>query len=228
MSIKDEKTTSLVEFLRAVAPAVNAKVGAEIAELEKLLTAFGATSIRELSGPILKERDKWRKSPEGFAARIADFLAAQDAGTEAPETVETLVADFAKATGTTVKAVAKKFGIELADKNDAPDFERWLRTGVKPPTLEEKLRDQIAPEIELALELRDQTRRELAPETIDQIVAVAERVKTAFKLPGLALFMRGIDCVPTSKTAAAAMKELRRLLEDFALNRTKATQIREM
>ncbi len=227
MSLKDEKI-ALVEFLRLIAPAVDSNIRKEIVELEKLLTAFGATSIRELSGPILKERDKWRKSPEGFAARIADFLAAQDAGTEAAETVETLVADFAKATGTTVKAVAKKFGIELADKSDAPDFERWLRTGVKPPTLEEKLRDQIAPEIDLALELRDQTRRELASATIDQMMVVAERVKTTFKLPGLALFMRGIDCVPTSKTAAAAIKELRLFLEDFALNRLKATQIREM
>ena len=126
-----------------------------------------------------------------------------------------------------MKAVAKKFDIALVDKNDVEAFERWLKTGVKPPTVEERLQAEIAPEIQAAVELRDHTRRELAPETIDRIMLVAERVKTAHKVPGLTLFMRGVDVVPTAKTAAALIKELRNFLEDYALNRFKATQIRE-
>jgi hypothetical protein len=39
--------------------------------------------------------------------------------------------------------------------------------------------------------------------------------------------MRGLDVVPTAKSAAAMIKELRNFLEDYALNRFKATQIRE-
>ena len=39
--------------------------------------------------------------------------------------------------------------------------------------------------------------------------------------------MRGIDAIPTAKTTTALVKELRDFLEDVALNRQKATQIRE-
>jgi len=224
--MKEDKKTFL-EALQAFAPVLNAAAQKELKALVELFAMFRATSIVELKNALVKQRQTFAKTPEGFVARVADFQngVAPDFGE--PDTVETLVADFRKATNTLVKAVAKKFDIALADKNDADAFERWLKTGVKPPTVEERLQAEIEPEIQAALELRDQTRRELTAETIKQILVVAERVKKAFKAPGLALFMRGIDAIPTAKTTTALVKELRDFLEDVALNRQKATQIRE-
>lgn len=225
--MKEEKKTFL-ETLQALAPVLNAAAKKELDALVELFAMFRATSIAELKNALVKQRKAFAKTPEGFVARIADFQngVAPDFGE--PDTVETLVADFRKATGPTVKLIAQKFEIELVDKNDADAFERWLKTGVKPPTVEERLQAEIASEIQTALELRDQTRRELAPETIKQILAVAERVKKAFKAPGLALFMRGIDAIPTAKTPASLIKELRDFLEDVAVNRQKAMQINEI
>lgn len=224
--MKDDKIPFL-QSLQALAPHLNATAKKELDALVELTTLFRATSVAELKTALVKQRKAFAKTPEGFAARVADFKngVAPDFGE--PDAVETLVADFRKATGTTVKLLAKKFEIELVDKNDADAFERWLRTGVKPPTVEERLREKIEPEINAALELRDRSRRELAPETIERIMLVAERVKTTYKLPGLKLFMRGIDVVPTSKSAPAMLKELRRFLDVFAVNRFKATQIRD-
>ncbi len=225
--MKEEKKTFL-EALQALAPVLNAAAKKELDALVELFAMFRATSIAELKNALVKQRKAFAKTPEGFVARIADFQngVAPDFGE--PDTVETLVADFRKATGPTVKLIAQKFEIELVDKNDADAFERWLKTGVKPPTVEERLQAEIASEIQTALELRDQTRRELAPETIKQILAVAERVKKAFKAPGLALFMRGIDAIPTAKTPASLIKELRDFLEDVAVNRQKAMQINQI
>lgn len=231
--MKEEKSPLLQAF-QALIPVLNAAAQKELKALEELLTTFQASSLVDLKTELLKfkktlqkERQKLAKTPEGFVARISDFLNGVVPEGGEPDSVETLVADFGKASGPLVKAVAKKFDIALVDKKDVDAFERWLKTGVKPPTVEERLQAEIAPEIDAALELRDQTRRELAPETIDQIMLVAERVKTTHKVPGLTLFMRGIDVVPTAKTAAALIKELRNFLEDYALNRFKATQIRE-
>lgn len=229
------ENTTFLQALQALTPFLNATAKKDLLALEELLATFQASSIAELKTTLLKfkttlekERQKLGKTPDGFVARVVDFQnGATAAESGEPETVETLVADFGKASGPVVKAVAKKFDLALVDKNDVDAFERWLKTGVKPPTVEERLQAEIEPEILAALELRDQTRRELAPETIDQIMLVAERVKMTRKMPGLALFMRGIDVVPTTKSAAAMLKELRRFLEDFALNRFKATQIRE-
>lgn len=225
---------SFLQSLQALLPFLNAAAKRELDALEELLATFQATTIAELKTTLLKfkttlqkERQKLGKTPEGFVARITDFQNGVVPEGGEPDTVETLVADFGKASNTLVKAVAKKFDIALVDKKDVDAFERWLKTGVKPPTVEERLQAEIEPEIQSAVELRDQTRRELAPETIDQIILVAERVKTAHKMPGLALFMRGLDVVPTTKSATAMLKELRRFLEEFALNRFKATQIRE-
>ena len=222
-----EENSPLLQALQGFAPALNAAAKKELDALVELFSTFRATSIAELKNALVKERKAFAKTPEGFVARIADFQNGVAPNFGAPDSVETLVADFRKATGPTVKAIAKKFDVALVDKNDADAFERWLKTGVKPPTVEERLQAEIEPEIQAALELRDQTRRELTPETIDQIMLVAERVKTAHKIPGLALFMRGLDVVPTAKSAAALVKELRNFLEDYALNRFKATQIRE-
>lgn len=231
--MKEEKSPLLQAF-QALTPVLNAAAQKELKALEELLATFQAPSISELKTELLKfkktlqkERQKLGKTPEGFVARVVDFQNGVVPEIGEPDAVETLVADFGKASGPLVKAVAKKFDIALVDKNDVEAFERWLKTGVKPPTVEERLQAEIAPEIQAAVELRDQTRRELAPETIDQIMLVAERVKTAHKVPGLTLFMRGVDVVPTAKTAAALIKELRNFLEDYALNRFKATQIRE-
>lgn len=225
--MKEEKKTFL-EALQALAPVLNAAAKKELDALVELFAMFRATSIAELKNALVKQRKAFAKTPEGFVARIADFQngVAPDFGE--PDTVETLVADFRKATGPTVKLIAQKFEIALVDKNDADAFERWLKTGVKPPTVEERLQAEIASEIQTALELRDRTRRELAPETIKQILAVAERVKKAFKAPGLALFMRGIDAIPTAKTPASLIKELRDFLEDVAVNRQKAMQINQI
>ncbi len=118
--------------------------------------------------------------------------------------------------------------LNAAAQKELDAFERWLKTGVKPPTVEERLQAAVAPEIQAALELRDRARRELAPETIEPIILVAERVKTAYKTPGLALFMRGLDVVPTAQSVAALVKELRNFLEDHALDRFKATKIRQL
>ena len=231
--MKEEKS-ALLQAFQALTPVLNAAAQKELKALEELLTTFQASSLVELKTELLKfkktlqkERQKLAKTPEGFVARIADFQNGVVPEIGEPDTVETLVADFGKASGPLVKAVAKKFEIALVDKKDVDAFERWLKTGVKPPTVEERLQAEIEPEIQVALELRDQTRRELAPETIAQIMLVAERVKTTRKTPGLALFMRGLDVVPTAKSAAALIKELRNFLEDYALNRFKATQIRE-
>lgn len=231
--MKEEKSPLLQAF-QALTPVLNAAAQKELKALEELLTSFQASSLVELKTELLKfkktlqkERQKLAKTPEGFVARIVDFQNGVVPEVGEPDTVETLVADFGKASGPLVKAVAKKFDIALVDKKDVDAFERWLKTGVKPPTVEERLQAEIEPEIQAALELRDQTRRELAPETIDQIMLVAERVKTARKTPGLVLFMRGLDVVPTAKSSAALIKELRNFLEDYALNRFKATQIRE-
>ena len=225
--MKEDKKTFL-EALQAFAPVLNAAAKKELDALVELFAMFRATSIAELKNALVKQRKAFAKTPEGFVARIADFQngVAPDFGE--PDTVETLVADFRKATGPTVKLIAQKFEIELVDKNDADAFERWLKTGVKPPTVEERLQAEIAPEIQAALELRDQTRRELTPETIKQILVVAERVKKAYKAPGLALFMRGINATPTAKTPAALIKELHDFLKDVALNRQKAMQINEI
>lgn len=231
--MKEEKSPLLQAF-QALTPVLNAAAQKELKALEELLTTFQASSFVDLKTELLKfkktlqkERQKLAKTPEGFVARVVDFQNGVVPEIGEPDTIETLVADFGKASGPLVKAVAKKFEIALIDKKDVDAFERWLKTGVKPPTVEERLQAEIEPEIQAALELRDQTRRELAPETIDQIMLVAERVKTAHKVPGLTLFMRGVDVVPTAKTAAALIKELRNFLEDYALNRFKATQIRE-
>lgn len=231
--MKEEKSPLLQAF-QALTPVLNAAAQKELKALEELLTSFQASSLVELKTELLKfkktlqkERQKLAKTPEGFVARIIDFQNGVVPEGGEPDAVETLVADFGKASGPLVKAVAKKFDIALVDKKDVDAFERWLKTGVKPPTVEERLQAEIEPEIQAALELRDQTRRELAPETIAQIMLVAERVKTAHKIPGLVLFMRGLDVVPTAKSAAALIKELRNFLEDYALNRFKATQIRE-
>lgn len=231
--MKEEKSPLLQAF-QALTPVLNAAAQKELKALEELLATFQAPSISELKTELLKfkktlqkERQKLGKTPEGFVARVVDFQNGVVPEIGEPDSVETLVADFGKASGPLVKAVAKKFDLALVDKNDVDAFERWLKTGVKPPTVEERLQAEIASEIQAALALRDQTRRELAPETIDQIILVAERVKTAYKTPGLTLFMRGLDVVPTAKSAAAMIKELRRFLEEFALNRFKATQIRE-
>ena len=225
--MKEDKKTFL-EALQAFAPVLNAAAKKELDALVELFAMFRATSIAELKNALVKQRKAFAKTPEGFVARIADFQngVAPDFGE--PDTVETLVADFRKATGPTVKTIAKKFDIELVDKNDADAFERWLKTGVKPPTLEERLQAEIEPEIQAALELRDQTRSELASETIDQILVVAERVKKTYKAPGLVLFMRGINATPTAKTPAALIKELHDFLKDVALNRQKAMQINEI
>ncbi len=226
MTANAEKVTFL-QSLQALVPFLSANAKKELEALAELLAMFKTTSLAELKNALVKQRKNFLKTPDGFIARIEKFQNGETPDFGDPDTVETLVADFRKATASTVKAVAKKFDLALTDKKDADAFEHWLKTGVKPPTAEELLKGEIEPEIKRALELRDQTRRELAPETIRQILEVAERVKKTFKAPGLAIFMRGVDAIPTAKTVAALMKELRDFLEDYALNRYKATQIRE-
>ncbi len=223
----NKENPSFLQSLAALTPHLNAPAKKDLAALANMMSLFHVNSFAELHTALVKQRQAFMKTPEGFAARIADFQSGVVPEIGAPDTVETLVADFRKATGATVKLIAKKFAIELVDKNDADAFERWLKTGVKPPTVEERLQAEIEPEIRAALELRDQSRRELAPETIERVLEIAKRVKTARKIPGLALFMRGIGVVPTTKSATAMLNELRRFLEVFAVNRFKATQIRE-
>lgn len=222
-----ENSISFIQSLNALSPHLSASARREVAALDEILTAFRASSFVEIKNQLVKLRQNMRDTPAGFISRIEDFLAGVASEFGDVDTVETLGAEFRKAAAATVKLVAKKFDVALTDKKDAEAFERWLRDGVKPPTVEERLSVLLEPEIRLALELRDQTRRELSSDAIRQILAVAERVKAAHKVAGLAVFMRGIEVEPEGKTAASLLKELRLHLEACAFNRAKATQIRE-
>lgn len=219
-----EQALSIIEQLEQLAPLCNAAVKKELSTLVAIMREVGAASVSELKKPIVDAVKTQRTSAAGFAKRIQSFLETQPNA----EPVEALVADFRTLAATTVKSIAKKFDLNLASKEDADAFEKWLRTGVKPPTAEELIADEIDELALKAIELRDATHSALPNENIDGILEIAENVKKKHKTDGLRLFLKAFNLEPTGKSTASMIKDLKGYLQLLALDRYKRSAIRVM
>lgn len=87
--------------------------------------------------------------------------------------------------------------------------------------------DSIKDDVEKAIQIRDADRSQLSVESIDSIMSIAQKVSDEYGVDGLKDFMRLIDVVPIARSIKKLQKELRDFLEDYSLNRYKATVIRE-
>lgn len=88
--------------------------------------------------------------------------------------------------------------------------------------------DSIKDDVEKAIQIRDADRSELSVESIDSMMGIAQNVSKEHGVDGLRDFMRRIDVVPVAKSRPKLLQELRDFLEDYRLNRYKASFIRNM
>lgn len=88
--------------------------------------------------------------------------------------------------------------------------------------------DSIKDDVEKAVSIRDADRSQLSAESIDSMTRIAQSVSKKYGVDGLRDFMRRIDVVPLAKSRPKLLQELKDFLEDYRLNRYKATVIRNM
>lgn len=86
----------------------------------------------------------------------------------------------------------------------------------------------IKDDVKKAVQIRDADRSQLSTESIDSMMGIAQNVSKKYGVDGLRDFMRRIDIVPVAKSRPKLLQELRDFLEDYRLNRYKATFIRNM
>ncbi|MBQ3333641.1 MAG: hypothetical protein IJG83_09500, partial [Thermoguttaceae bacterium] len=126
-----------------------------------------------------------------------------------------------------IKNLAKALGITLIDKNDQEYFRQWLRTGAIPPTAEERVRLEAEEYTARGLAVLNRTPNELSPDSIDELMAIADQVGKKLKITGLALFTEGLGFPAVKKSVPAVKKQLRQDIGNLALTRLKGISIRD-
>lgn len=220
MSKSSVKPTFL-QMLQTAEPFLAADMKNEIKALDELMQTLQVDNVKDLARQIIKFRDKIRKSPEGFVERVQEYQNAVANSQTSEETVETLTNDFKKLSATNIKAIAKKLDVNLSNSKDAEVFAYWLETGVKPPTAEELLKQELSSYIEATIKLRDQSLQDLKEDVADAILEIAENVHKKHKLVGLKEYMIGLGLGPQGKTKASLIKQLKSHLANLALSRFK-------
>ncbi len=218
---QEKNTTSFLQYLQTVAPFLSSDMKKEALALVSLFEAFGVEKVADLSKPVLDMQKKIKNSADGFSKRVEAYFAAKNSGQTPAETAETLADDFKNMTAENIKKIAKKFDVNLAAKTDADAFANWLRTGTKPPTPEERLKDEIAPYVAKAVQIRDANPRTLSEESTNAFLAIADEIKKIYKVDGLKAFIKGYGREPIGKTAAALRKEIAGYLAQTANYRFK-------
>lgn len=220
MNETNSKTTFL-QLLQVLEQFLSSEMKKEIKALIELMQALHVDNIKDLSKQIVDFQNKMRKSPEGLSARICDYLNAKNDSKEPEDSVESLTNDFKKLASAGVKSVAKNFDLNLSSSKDAELFAEWLRTGTRPPTKEELLKQNLGDSLEKTLLLRDKDSGNLSEETISEILQIAEDVFKKHKLAGLKEYMVGLGLDPQGKGKAALVNQIKSHLGNLALSRLK-------
>lgn len=219
------KETFLDAFL-SLAPWLDKKSKSELESLQSLFDLFPGKSLPEIVKQFVKFRKENRSAPSGMADRSRWFRAQVWPDDETPESADAILADFSKMAATKVKELGKLLDIYITGKTDGESFRRWLETGVKPLTEEERIENAIETAARQALSLRDQTLRELAPETKEAIMLIVTEVQKKYKVPGLKVFVAKLGyLIPRKATGPNIVKEIKMRLEDLAIARMKGAQI---
>ena len=218
---------SFLDAVLSLAPYLDAKSKGELTALRELLSLFPGQSLKSAVAEWKKYQKTRLRSPEGFCDRVEAWRRGVGPEDSPREEIAELRADFLRMTAAQIKAVGKRFCIAVAAKTDADAFFRWLETGVRPPTPEERNRAGILERVEEARAVRDRSLTELASASAAEILAIADRVKSEFKVAGLRVFAEELGYPPSkpNASAAAVLKSLRQALDDLALARFKAGQI---
>ncbi len=219
-----EQTLSIIDQIEQLASLCNTALKKELTSLVAIMREVGAATVAELKKPIADAVKAQRTSTAGFTKRVQARLDNQPTA----EAIETLVSDFKTLNATTVKGIAKKFELNITSKSDADSFEKWLRTGIKPPTQEELIANEIDELALKAIDMRDQSRSELKNETINEIMDIAEGIKKKHKVPGLRLFLAAFGLTPTGTTAQSMIKDIKGFLDALAIDRIKRQIIQTM
>ena len=220
MNGTDSKTTFL-QLLQVLEQFLSSEMKKEFKALIDLMQTLHVDSIRDLSKQIVDFQNKIRKSPEGLSARIQDYLTAKNDSRESGDSVESLTNDFKKLPSTGVKAIAKKFDLNLSTSKDAELFAEWLQTGIRPPTKEEQLKQDLDDYIKKTLQLRDRDHRNLSEETTSEMLQIAEDVFKKHKIAGLKEYMVGLGLDPQGKSKATLINQIKSHLGNLALSRFK-------
>ncbi len=210
--------TNLLQFLQTLVPFLSSDMKKEVKALVDLFTAFQVTNAKDLAAPILDIQKKLRKSPEGIVARVKEYLAAKENNTPTTESVEELASDYRKLSAASIKTVAKQLDLNLADKKDEQFFVNWLQTGVKPPTQEERLQQELQNDIDEVVKLHEEMELDLKTENIEKIINVAESVYKKYKLDGLKHLVRALHEEPVGKTKKAIVENLRGSLKELLMS----------
>lgn len=220
MNGTDSKTTFL-QLLQVLEQFLSSEMKKEFKALIDLMQTLHVDSIRDLSKQIVDFQNKIRKSPEGLSARIQDYLNAKNDSRESEDSVESLTNDFKKLPSTGVKAIAKKFDLNLSTSKDAELFAEWLQTGTRPPTKEEQLKQDLDDYVKKTLQLRDRDHRNLSEETTSEMLQIAEDVFKKHKIAGLKEYMVGLGLDPQGKSKATLINQIKSHLGNLALSRFK-------
>lgn len=219
---------SFIESLRQLSPWLSTGAKNELAALEDLFTVFPGKPIKE----VVKELKKYRKtqllSASVMAERARAFRMNEGFDGGPAEDEQTLVGAFVAMKAAEIKNLAKALGITLIDKNDQEYFRQWLRTGALPPSAEERVRLAAEEYIARGRAILNRTPHELSPDSIDELMAIADQVGKKLKLAGLCLFAEGLGYPAVKKSVSAVKKELRQDLDNLALARLKGVNIRGM
>ncbi|MDO5582405.1 MAG: hypothetical protein Q4G69_14880 [Planctomycetia bacterium] len=216
---------SFLKKIQELVPWLDRSAKEELKYLNELQDLFPCLSLKELVGELKKYQKARRLSPEGFCDRLREWL---DQSPRDLNLQEDLIRDFALLPAASVKKTATIFGLNLSSaKKDGPAFAEWLATGVKPPSAEDLIREELTEQAKNFIEIQNESMDYLNPSAIESLMLIAEQVKKNHKVAGLQLFLSliGYPSGNPKATGPALIKMLRQKLDTLSVDRFKAFQI---
>ena len=220
------KPITFVEFLQKMTPFLSSDLKKEAHELIAIFQTLGVEKVSDISKPLFDQQKKLKSSANIMIKRIETFKGNATNNSEEPceDSIETLINDFKKMTSPDIKKIAKKFDVNLSTQADVEAFACWLSTGVKPPTQEERIRNEIEPYLQRAIQIRDKNLDELTKESTDEILAIADEIRKKYNVAGLKVFIKGLGREAIGNTAVEIRKEIASILLQTANCRFKRSE----
>ena len=216
---------SFLKKIAELAPWLDRSAKDELAAIVELQNLFPGLTLKQLVAELKKYQKARRLSPEGFGERLRDWL---ESSPRDSDERATLVRDFTLLKAENVKKIAKEFDLNVASgKKDVAAFETWLTTGIKPPSAEELLREELSEQARRILEIRDEVPEQLTQAAIESIMTIVEQIKKKYKTVGFREFLRlvGYPPVKPSDSGPVLTKMVRHKLESLSVDRFKAREI---
>ena len=229
---------TLLRLVQNLEPFIASAIKRESEALQFLCDEFQVDTITDLKKKIeqlLKDYNELirnnNNSPEQFATRVLNYREAKNNSLVPEEPIESLVDDFKNFTSPNIKKIGKILGVNLTKKGDAAAFSNWLETGIKPSESSVSTSGRTSPRKEFieasvieALNIRDQTTKELTEESSLAIMEIAESVYAKYKLVGLREFIIQFGMSSsTGKNKTELMAQLESALAEETIRRSKSS-----